>query len=227
MAMQLTVESILEKYEIVIYKQNEVWVASIDILRLKGIGDTRELAFAQLTKKTAEFIKDVVDADAESFLPPPKPRFSIKHLFTILSPGSTATPHPGENASAIMVGTPWWDIRGFLLRSAILIVVIGLAMSIAIKSISRQVSHRIDDLNGALSRVITRTDALRGSPWKAIDHKLEQWADPSNELSPEKQQQLIKELEIAVKRAKPFTDALSPLLTAPGASPSTAPAKCR
>jgi hypothetical protein len=190
--MALTVDDIFAKYPIVLTRHNAGWKARIPELSLACRDDAVDTVVRKLREKAATLLEELREAEALDELPEPQSRKG--------------------NATQVAVA-PWWDIRGFALRSVLIVAIFAIALGITVGGIQRALNSTVDKLDAAVAHRVEATfGGLKPKAfWKHIDAELARYADPKSDLPPEKQAQLVAEIRAVVNRIKPFTNELAPL----------------
>lgn len=74
-----------------------------------------------------------------------------------------------------------------------------------INRVDQMVSARLDRAQAMARTIIAESSGVGGRKfWLRIEHAIEDLADPKNDLSPEKKEKLLKEIDTISNRWRPF-----------------------
>ena len=226
-----TSDEIFAMYGVDISCRKDRWLARIPEVHLVGVASSCEAAVQALRTNTETFIRDLVEADVVGQLPKPRRRggwrlseWAAGFVKAVEAAKVAEAAKPVESVGAIstvspLAAKPWWDIRSFVLKFVVALLMIALPLGAVGIVVAHRISNTLIRVETAVNQALPH---MKGSFWKRADAGLAKFATPEGALPPEKQAELLRELRIAVQRVRPFTDELAPLFT--GKPP---PSNCR
>ena len=189
--MSITVELLFQRYGIVLTNRGAIWVAGVPRLHVWATGATREHALTALEAKVTTFAADVTAAGVEPDLPPAASRY--------------------RDAGELERSRPWWDIRGFVLRLAVILVMfaVGLAMveRVAVHKLGTAIVHLRESVGAVQAR----------SSWDGIEAALAKLAGSLEAIPPEKRAAALADLHRVGEQMKPFIAEVEASLVPPPA----------
>ena len=194
----ISTDGVLQRYAVSVRFKGGSVVMLIPELGVSSVGGSVDEAMAKLRQRLDTLLADLEVVDLVADLP---------------SPGRAAFGGGGKTvASHVVGGTPWWDLRGFLLRLAVVGLMAGVGLGIVATTLNGAVSRAEERLTARLEQIAATVKINPRAFWGKLDEKLAAWASPDRDLSPEKRAELLERLHVLVDRAKPFVDELRPLV---------------
>ncbi len=108
-------------------------------------------------------------------------------------------------------------LLNFFIKTLVVVVVAFVFIGFGVKELKKQgeiMKKEISQAGAVFKNEITKIKTLRLG--RRLGHELEKGAN--HEISPERQEELIKNIRVLVQRYKPILDELSPLFSGDGAT---------
>jgi hypothetical protein len=192
------------EYQVVLIERPDQIVFWIQELGICASGKDVASAYAAMRQRYEAVIADAQAAGMLDELPPP----SASH--------QSAAPTPSVSSG----------IKSFALKAGIVIVLLVGGLSLAGLTLASTMNRLVDRTTRSVNDLVDRTthsvaDTIQTTGvggkqfWSAVEGQLTRFADPKNDIPSERQARIVAELQVITARAKPFTDAISPLFVAP------------